>query len=407
MTADIKLFDRPFLGYLVSRSSIGMTNTMLVMALGWHLYQLTGDAWSIAFVGLAQIVPVYAFFFVSGIVVDYVPRIWVVQGCALIEAIAIFGIAMLMIDPTPTLWAVYALVCLHGTGRAFHAPALQAIVPNIVHEGVLDRAVAMSTTVWNTAMILGPALGGFLIVWFDRSVYFVIAGIILFALLGYALIPTFRVTHTTSRTLRSFFDGMRFVKNQSIILGGLTVDMLMVGFGSVLVLLPIYAIDVLNVGAESLGVLRSMPALGSILVGVILASRPPMQGAGKKLFIALCLFVGSILGFAVSNVYWLSLIALFFYGASDMVSMNIRSAMVHRATPEHLRGRVSAVNMLFIQTSNEAGDFRGGSFAAMFGPVTTGVLGAGIAALVLIWSRWQFAPLYQLNRTADLKPTID
>ncbi len=403
MTAP-RLFDLPFIGYLISRSSIGMANTMLVMGLGWHLYQLTGDAWSIAFVGLAQVIPVYAFFFVSGIVVDYVPRIWVVRTCALIESIAIFGIAMLMVDPEPTLWLVYALVCLHGTGRAFHGPALQAIVPNIVHTDVLDRGVAMSTTVWNTAMIAGPAIGGFLIAWFDRSVYFVIAAVILVAIAGYSVIPTFRITHTTDRTLKSFFDGLRFVKNQPVILGGITVDMLMVGFGSVLVLLPIFAIDVLKVGAESLGVLRAMPALGSITVGLILASRPPMERAGQKLFIALCIFVVSILGFAVSEIYWLSLIFLFLYGASDMISMNIRSAMVHRATPEHLRGRVSAVNMLFIQTSNEAGDFRGGSFAAMFGPVATGILGAGIAAIVLTWSRWQFAPLYKLNRTADLKP---
>jgi predicted MFS family arabinose efflux permease len=183
--------------------------------------------------------------------------------------------------------------------------------------------------------------------------------------------------------------------------------MLMVGFGSVMVLLPIYAIDVLEVDAEALGFMRSAPAVGSILIGVLLASRPPMQRAGKRLFMALCVFAISIFGFAVSEIFWLSLIFLFLYGASDMVSMNLRLAMVHRATPDHLRGRVSAVNMLFIQTSNEAGDFRGGSFAAMFGPVTTGVLGAGIAALVLIWSRWQFAPLYQLNRTADLKPTIE
>jgi len=402
-----RLFDTPFIGYLISRSLMGVANTMLVMTLGWHLYELTGDAWSLAFVGLAQIIPVYAFFFVSGIVIDYVPRIWVLRVCGFVEGLAVIGIGFLMTSPDPNLWAIYGLIVIHGTGRAFQGPASQAIVPNIVHESVLDRAVAVSTTAWNTAMIFGPAVGGLLIAWLDRSTYFVIASLIAIAFVNLYLVPTFKVAHSTDRTLRSFFDGLRFVKNQPVILGGLTVDMLMVGFGSVMVLLPIYAIDVLQVGAESLGIMRAAPALGSISVGLILASRPPMRQAGQRLFIALTVFALSILVFAISNSYWLSLLALFVYGASDMISMNLRLAMVHRATPDHLRGRVSAVNMLFIQTSNEAGDFRGGSFAAMFGPVVTGVLGAGIAATVLIWSRWQFAPLYQLDRTADLTPAED
>ena len=185
-----------------------------------------------------------------------------------------------------------------------------------------------------------------------------VAGLIAVAFVNLYLVPTFKVAHSTDRTLRSFFDGLRFVKeHQPVILGGLTVDMLMVGFGSVMVLLPIYAIDVLQVGAESLGIMRAAPALGSISVGLILASRPPMRKAGQRLFIALTVFAVSILFFAISNSYWLSLLALFVYGASDMISMNLRMAMVHRATPDYLRGRVSAVNMLFIQTSNEAGDF--------------------------------------------------
>lgn len=403
--SDQSLFSRPFVGYLVSRSSVGIANTMLVVSLGWHLYALTGDPWSLALVGLMQILPVYGFFFVSGMVIDYVPRIWVVRIAALIEVAAVLGIAWVMIEPEPNLIWLYALVALHGSGRAFHAPALQAIVPNIVHESVLDRAVALSTTVWHSAMIFGPVLAGALIGWIDRGVYGFITIALLLALLGYGFIPVFRVTHLAGRTLQSFMAGLSYVWRHPVLLGGLSVDVLMVGFGSVFVLLPIYAVDVLKVGPFELGLMRAAPAVGSILIGLWIASRRvQLTDVGTKLFWSLAVFSLSILIFAVSELWLLSLAALFIYGASDMVSVNIRSAMIHRATPESLRGRVSAVNMLFIQTSNEAGDFRGGAFAALIGAVPTAVLGGLIAGGVLAFSRVRFAPLFALNRTSDLKP---
>ncbi len=390
----------------MARASVGVANTMLVVALGWHLYQLTGDPWSLAWVGLMQILPVYLFFFISGMVVDVVPRVWVVRACALVEAAAILGIAWVMQAPNPDLIWVYGLVALHGAGRAFHAPALQAIVPNVVLSSVLDRAVAVSTTVWNSAMIAGPALAGLLIAWVDREVYVFIVGFLALALVGYSAIPVFRVVHLSGRTLSSFMAGLGYVRRNPILLGGLSVDVLIVGLGSVFVLLPIYAVDVLQVGPELLGVLRAAPALGSITVGLWIASRrSELQAVGRKLYWALLVFAISILVFALSTHWWLSLVALFIYGASDMVSVNIRSAMVHRATPETLRGRVSAVNMLFIQTSNEAGDFRGGAMAALIGAVPTAVVGGLIGFVVLGWSKKAFPALYQLNRTADLSPT--
>lgn len=403
--ADQHLFHRRFMGYLLSRASVGVANTMLVVSLGWHLYALTGDPWSLALVGLMQILPVYLFFFVSGMVVDYVPRIWVVRAAALTETIAVLGIAWVMASPAPDLLMLYALVALHGSGRAFHGPALQAIVPNIVHESVLDRAVALSTTVWNSAMIAGPVLAGLLIGWLDRGVYGCITVALALTLVGYAFIPVFRVTHLAGRTLKSFVAGLSYVWHHPILLGGLTVDVLMVGFGSVFVLLPIFAVDVLGVGPFELGLMRAAPAAGSICVGLWIASRSEgLTDVGRKLFWSLVVFAASIVVFGLSTVWWLSVLALFLYGASDMISVNIRSAMVHRATPESLRGRVSAVNMLFIQTSNEAGDFRGGAFAATLGAVPTVVLGGVIAAGVLAFSRWHFRPLFALDRTSDLKP---
>lgn len=405
MQVSDSLLARPFLGYVLARASVGIANTMLVVALGWHLYALTGDPFSLALVGLMQILPVYALFFVSGMIIDLVPRIWVVRVCASVEALVLLAMAWVMQTPDPALWQVYGLVALHGAARAFHGPALQAIIPNLVQSKHLDRAVAVSTTVWNSAMIVGPALAGLLIAWVDRGVYLLISGFLVLALAGYALLPIFRVVHTEGRTLSALMAGMTYVWRHPIVLGGLSVDVLMVGLGSVFVLLPIYAVDILQVGPEMLGLLRAAPAVGSISVGLWIASRSrELERVGRSLFWALLVFACSIVGFAISDSWWISLLMLVIYGASDMVSVNIRSAMVHRATPDALRGRVSAVNMLFIQTSNEAGDFRGGAMAAGIGVVPTALLGSVMAFFVLWWTTRQFPDLYRLNRTRDLTP---
>jgi MFS family permease len=392
-----------FPGYLMSRATIGVANTMLTVSLGWHLYEETGDAWSLALVGLMQILPVYLFFFVSGYVIDNVPRRLVVRACALLESLAIFGIAYVFHEDQLELAWLYCFIFIHGIGRAFHGPALHAIIPSLVNRSFLDRAIALSSTVWNVAGVIGPVVAGILILWIDRLIYPFIALITLSTLLGYLALPIMRMKASNNRRLDEILAGMKYVRGHSIILGGLTIDLLMVGFGSVLVLLPIYAADILKVGPDELGLLRAMPALGSIRVGIYIATRrTEMNHSGKKLFWALILFALSVLAFSVSNILWISLVALFMYGAADMVSVNIRMGMVQAATPENLRGRVSAVNMLFIQTSNEAGDFRGGAFAASFGVVQTAIIGALLGFGFLFWTRWKFPQLFMLSRISEL-----
>ena len=391
------------MGYLSARIAIGIANTMLIVALGWHLYEITGDPWSLALVGLMQIIPVYVFFFVSGYVIDRFPRVWVVRACALVEALAVLGIAQILTQEDPDLLTLYGLVFVHGAGRAFHGPALHAIVPNIVPREVLDRAIAMSSTSWNAASIVGPVVAGYLILLLDRRIYDVIALASAATLIGYLFIPSIRIPQEKGDRLKTLLAGIQYVRGKPIILGGLTIDLLMVGFGSVMVLLPVFAADILLVGPEELGLMRGMPALGSVLMGLFLSTRRrEISGAGPKLWFSLIVFAASILVFSLSEILILSLVALFFYGASDMVSVNIRMGMVQAATPEYLRGRVAAVNMLFIQTSNEGGDFRGGALAGLLGPVQTVLIGGVLGLGFLAWSRKQFPGLYTLDKISDL-----
>ena len=391
------------MGYLSARIAIGIANTMLIVALGWHLYEITGDPWSLALVGLMQIIPVYVFFFVSGYVIDRFPRVWVVRACALVEALAVLGIAQILTQEDPDLLTLYGLVFVHGAGRAFHGPALHAIVPNIVPREVLDRAIAMSSTSWNAASIVGPVVAGYLILLLDRRIYDVIALASAATLIGYLFIPSIRIPQEKGDRLKTLLAGIQYVRGKPIILGGLTIDLLMVGFGSVMVLLPVFAADILLVGPEELGLMRGMPALGSVLMGLFLSTRrQEISGAGPKLWFSLIVFAASILVFSLSEILILSLVALFFYGASDMVSVNIRMGMVQAATPEYLRGRVAAVNMLFIQTSNEGGDFRGGALAGLLGPVQTVLIGGVLGLGFLAWSRKQFPGLYTLDKISDL-----
>ena len=391
------------MGYLSARIAIGIANTMLIVALGWHLYEITGDPWSLALVGLMQIIPVYVFFFVSGYVIDRFPRVWVVRACALVEALAVLGIAQILTQGDPDLPTLYVLVFVHGAGRAFHGPALHAIVPNIVPREVLDRAIAMSSTSWNAASIVGPVVAGYLILMLDRRIYDVIALASAATLIGYLFIPSIRIPQEKGDRLKTLLAGIQYVRGKPIILGGLTIDLLMVGFGSVMVLLPVFAADILLVGPEELGLMRGMPALGSVLMGLFLSTRRrEISGAGPKLWFSLIVFAASILVFSLSEILILSLVALFFYGASDMVSVNIRMGMVQAATPEYLRGRVAAVNMLFIQTSNEGGDFRGGALAGLLGPVQTVLIGGILGLGFLAWSRKQFPGLYTLDKISDL-----
>ena len=390
-----------FATYLSARILMALASSMLSVAIGYHLFLFSRNPFDLALVGLMQITPMILLFIVSGWVVDHFPRKLVLTVCGLVEAVVYVGLALAMNGGDLDRTLIFSLLFLHGTARAFYSPASQAVLPNIVSNAFLSRAVAITSTAWTTAQTLGPFGAGLLIAWIDYHTYWLLVALATAGGCLFFLLPRITVNKAQERGLRHLLGGIRYVARDPIVLPSISLDLLIVLSGSVMALLPVFVIDVLQVGPEILGLMRAMPALGGVMMGLLLARLPPMRQSGKLLFIALAVFAASILVFALSGTLWLSLAALWVYGASDMISVNIRSTLIQLATPDALRGRVSAVNMLFIGISNELGDFRAGAVAALAGPVATVMAGAAMAFGVVIGGAMLFPQLRALDKLTD------
>jgi MFS family permease len=384
--------------FLSARTSNGLTNSMLTVAVGWHLYSRSGDPFDLALVGLMQIIPVLGLFFVTGLVIDTANRRSVLVVCTLADTLVLAALAALLSSGYPGKLLVFVLLLAHGVTRAFIQPAQQALLPNLVAPHLFPRAVALSSTMLKVATTLGPIAAGLAIALAGFATYWVISGISLLGAVAYRLLPNPAAGRTARRTLSDVLAGIRYIGANPIVLGAITLDLFAVLFGSVMGLLPVFAIDILAVGPDVLGVMRAMPAIGAVLAGIALARMPPLRHAGQTLFAVLLLFGVSILVFGWSRNLYLSLAALFVYGGVDMISVNIRLTLIQIATPDALRGRVSAVNSLFTASSNELGDFRSGSMAALVGPVPSVVIG-GMMTLGVAWFGWiRFTAIRQLDR---------
>jgi len=294
------------------------------------------------------------------------------------------------------------LLFVYGCARAFYFPAMQSVLPVIVSKQELSRAVSNASTIWTMAMTAGPLIGGFLLGWLDFGVYWLLVGLMLAGLVGASLMPMMKSEQKAGRSLKGLTLGISFVWRNPLVLPSISLDLFIIIAASVMTLLPIYAADILNLEPEGLGLLRAMPALGSVICGFLIERYGYGKFAGKSLFMALFGFALSVSVFAFSETLWLSLLALFFYGATDMVSVIIRSSITHMATPDHLRGRVNAVNALFIVSSNELGDFRAGMVAGLLGAVPTVALGAACAFVVVLVGYWRSPELRQLARVEDI-----
>lgn len=394
-----------FIPYLIGRACLSLATTMLSVAIGWHLYRMTGNPFDLALVGLVQITPMLALFFLSGWVVDNFPRKLVLVICAISETAILLGLALAiggkeLVDGDRLV--IFSLLFLHGCTLAFYSPAQHAILPNIVTREALSKAVAITTTVWNTASTAGPFVAGLLLAWVDLDTYWILALLSLAGAVLYFRLPPLEHIRPTEKGWRQVLSGISFIRHNPYVLGSITLDLLVVLLGSVMALLPVFAIDVLEVGPEALGLLRGMPALGAVMVGLALAKLPPLRHNGATLFASLAVFSASILLFAFSTHLWLSLLALWIYGASDMVSINIRGTLIQLATPDSLRGRVGAVYSIFISTSNEMGDFRAGSVAAVLPPVTAVALGGVMALMVTFAGALMFPKVRRLDRLTDV-----
>ena len=395
-----------FLAFLGGSALINLVTTALSVAVGWHIYEHSGDPMDLAIVGLMQIIPTFLFFFASGWIVDSFSRKHLLILCAIAEALVMAGLVLVMVAVELNLAFVFGLLFCHGSIRAIYFPATQAIVPNLVPEARLPRAIALGSTVSNVAMTGGPVMAGVLISLLDRHVYVVLLGLLVAAAITYLLLPRLARMQMAPRDWSTIIGGITYVRTNSIVLGAIGIDLFIVMVGSVVTLLPVYAQDILEISPDALGFLRAMPAFGAVVAGVVLSSLPPMRHCGQRLFLALAVFSGAIVLFALSTNFWLSMAALFVYGATDMISVNIRMTLVQTATPDHLRGRVSAVNSIFIASSNEMGDVRAGGAAAFFGPVAAACAGGFMALGVVCIGFLAFPRLRRLDRLADAAPSV-
>jgi MFS family permease len=389
--------------YLVSRAFVTLAASMLSVAVGWHIYEATGNPFDLALVGLMQILPIAGLFIVSGWVVDNLQRKYVLIACTVLEGLVLLGLAASLGGGDFDRVAVFGLLLLNGVARAFYMPAVHALLPSIVPHDDLSRAIAINSTVWTAAETAGPFIAGLLIAWLDTDIYLVLAMLAFVAGVLALFLPTIEVRRPRGRGLAQLLEGVRYVYNNPLVLPAISLDLVIVLVGSVVALMPVFAIDILKVGPEALGLMRAMPALGAVAAGVMLTRVPALHRTGTLLYSSLAVFAISILVFALSRNLYLSLAALLVYGATDMVSVNVRTTIIQLATPEELRGRVNSVNSLFIATSNEMGSFRAGTVATVIGPIATVLAGGLMAVGVVIGGYLLFPTLRRLDRITDAR----
>ena len=381
---------RPFVLYWLARVSTALAHQMITVGVGWQMYALTGSALDLGLVGLAQFVPSVLLLLLAGHVADRHDRRRVLQMCAVAEALAALvlcaGSALGMLTPR----AIFALVFLIGAARAFQIPTMQALLPSLVPPPLLARAIAANSTASQAATVAGPALGGLIYIAGPAIVYGACA--MLFVAAG-VLIRRVQPRHApfarpANSGWASMLDGIRFVRGRPIVLGAISLDLFAVLLGGATALLPIYARDLLHTGPWGLGLLRSATAVGALGMALWLAHHPLGARAGRKMLVAVAVFGVATIVFGVSRSFTLSLAALVVLGAADVVSVVVRQTLVQLQTPDHMRGRVSAVNALFFGTSNQLGEFESGVVAAWIGVVPAVVVGGlGTLVVVMLWMK--------------------
>ena len=390
---------RQFLLYFCARTCSEFSAQIGAVAVGWQIYALTGSAFDLGMVGLVQFIPTAVLVFVAGHAADRYDRRRVVQVCQIVDAAAAAFLACGSFGGWLNIEEIFAAVAVFGVTIAFESPAVAALLPAVAPQGMLQKATAFSTGAFQAAMISGPALGGLAYAAAPALPYAIMTAFCLlaFVLNGAIAAPTPR-TGDGQPTINALFAGIGFVRRNPAILGSISLDLFAVLLGGATALLPIYARDILHTGPWGLGVLRGAPAVGALLMTAVLTHYTITHQVGLRMFQAVIVFGIATVIFAVSHSIWLSIVALAIMGAADTVSMVIRIALVQLATPDEMRGRVGAVNFLFVNASYQLGEFESGVTAALFGAVPAVVLGGiGTIAVALIWMRL-FPSLRQVER---------
>ena len=380
---------KSFLLFLLSRSFSRFSSQIALVAVGWQIYDLTGSAFALGMVGLVQFLPTLLLVFVAGDTADRYERKRVAQVCLFAEALTALFLAWGAYSGSLTVIEIFIAMAVLGTAGAFESPTVAAMLPLIAPEGSLQRATAISSGAAQLATITGPALGGVAYAIAPSVPY---AAMVVFWLLGMVAMGAIQtakpaVIHDAA-TPADLFAGVRFVRNNPSILGTISLDLFAVLLGGATALLPIYARDILQTGPLGLGILRAAPAVGAFLMTAVLARYTINRHVGMRMFQSVIVFGVATVVFAVSQWMWLSLLALAILGAADTVSVIIRFSLVQLSTPDEMRGRVGAVNFLFINASNQLGQFQSGVTAALFGAMPAAALGGiGTVAIALLWMK--------------------
>ena len=371
-----------FRRYLAGHVVAVLGQGMLAVAIGWELYERTRSTLVLGLVGLAQVVPLTVLVLPAGQLADSADRRRLLMAAQATITVSAFGLVAASFNRAP-IWVYYLLLALYGVGRTFQLPAKQSLMPNLVPLDTFQNAVAWNSGGWQGADMLGPALGGLIIAW-TGSAGWVYAFCGLGSLVFIGLLAGVRVIGVVPSarrvSWRGFLEGVRFVRGSPVLLAAMSLDLFAVLLGGVVALLPVFAKEILQVGPTGLGWLRAAQSMGAVSMSVVLAHQPPFRRAGRTLLTAVTGFGVAIVVFGLSRNFLLSFVALFFAGTFDAVSVVIRLALAQLETPDPLRGRVSAVNSLFIGMSNELGEFESGMLASWIGPI--GAVVAGGAAVV-------------------------
>ena len=379
---------RDFLRFWWGRLASTSATQMLLVAVSWQMYDLTGSAWDLGLVGLLQFLPALALVLVTGDVVDRHHRARLAAAAVAVQAVVALVLAFAPAFGGPQRGLLLGLSVVLGGAKAFQMPAQQALVPMLVPPALLPRAMAFSSAGMQLAVIGGPAVGGLLYLNGATTVYAVCA-----ALFALAAVNLLRVHHAPPAareraTWNTLLAGVHYVRSNPVVLGAISLDLFAVLLGGATALLPIFAKDILHVGPVGLGTLRSAPAVGALLMSLALSRWPIGRAAGPKMLWAVVAYGGATAVFGLSTSFALSMVALALSGAADMVSVVVRQSLVQLETPDAMRGRVSAVNSVFIGASNQLGEFESGATAAVLGPVGSVLLGGvGSIAIALIWWR--------------------
>jgi len=383
------LAHRPLLFYLATRSFSEFSYQIATVAVGWQIYQLTGSAFDLGIVGLVQFIPSALLVFTAGHAADRYDRKRVVQICLLADGLTAALLAWGTFAGWLTVPAIFAALALLGITSAFESPAGAALLPGVAPQGMLQRATALSSGAFQLTAISGPALGGVAYAIAPGAPYAVMAVFSLLAAMLAGMITVHGpVVEKEPPTFAALFAGVRFVRHNAAILGTISLDLFAVLLGGATALLPIYAHDILQTGPWGLGVLRAAPAVGALLMTAVVARHAITRRVGMRMFQSVIVFGVATVVFALSRLMWLSIVALAAMGAADMISVVIRTSIVQLATPDEMRGRVGAVNYLFINASNQLGQFESGITAALFGAMPATVLGGvGTIAVALLWMK--------------------